>query len=91
MTETIGAYSYGSYSAYWQSISASAVVAQIGNANAAFALGDERLFVVNDGEDSAIFKFTSAGADAIVSAEELELVVVVNDVAALTTADIFVV
>lgn len=74
---------------YWQHITASAVVAQIGNADAAFALGDKRLFVVDDGNDSAIFQFTSAGADAVVSDAELELIAVVNDVSTLSSTDFF--
>jgi Ca2+-binding RTX toxin-like protein len=74
---------------YWQHITASAVVAQIGNADAAFALGDKRLFVVDDGNDSAIFQFTSAGADAVVSDAELELIAVVNYVSTLSSTDFF--
>jgi Ca2+-binding RTX toxin-like protein len=74
---------------YWDSFSASVVVAQIGNADAAFALGDKRLFVVDDGNDSAIFQFTSAGADAVVSDAELELIAVVNDVSTLSSTDFF--
>jgi len=74
---------------YWQNITASAVVAQIGNADAAFAVGDKRLFVVDDGSDSAIFQFTSAGADAVVSDAELELIAVVNDASTLSSTDFF--
>jgi hypothetical protein len=85
MSELISANAYGS----WSPIDAAAIVAHIGNADAAFAVGDQRLFVVDDGNDSAIFHFTSAGADAVVSASELELVAVVNDVSTLSSSDIF--
>jgi hypothetical protein len=84
MSETISA-----NTSYWQNIDASAVVAQIGTADAAFALADKRLFVVDDGNDSAIFQFTSANADAVVSAAELELIAVVNDASTLSSTDFF--
>lgn len=52
-----------------------AVASHIGTANAAFNLGDKRLFAVDDGDSSAVYLFTSAGTDATVSAGELKLVV----------------
>jgi len=77
------------YTSSWQTITASAVVTQIGTADAAFAVADKRLFVVDDGNDSAIFQFTSADTDAVVSAAELELIAVVNDVTTLSSTDFF--
>jgi Ca2+-binding RTX toxin-like protein len=63
------------------------VTAVIGNAAGAFALGAERLFVVDDGTSSAIFQFVSSDTDALVEINELYLVAVVADNAALVATD----
>jgi Ca2+-binding RTX toxin-like protein len=63
------------------------VMSVIGNASAAFTLGAERLFVVDDGTSSAIFQFVSADTDALVEINELYLVSVVANNAALVAAD----
>jgi Ca2+-binding RTX toxin-like protein len=63
------------------------VTAVIGNASAAFTLGAERLFVVDDGTASAIFQFVSSDADALVEINELFLVAVVANNSALVAGD----
>jgi Ca2+-binding RTX toxin-like protein len=83
-TDFTNSYSYGGY---WNPISASEVVDAIGQADAAFAIGDKRLFVVDDGISSALFQFTSAGADATVSEAELKLIGVVDGQASLSSSD----
>ncbi len=75
------------YAGSWNAVNASEVVAAIGSADAAYAKGDERLFVVDDGYSSALFQFVSAGADATVSASELKLIGIVDGQAALATSD----
>ncbi len=57
---------------------AAAILTVIGSANAAFATGAERIFVVDNGNSSAIVQFTSANADALVTTDELALLAVVN-------------
>ena len=63
------------------------VTAVIGNASAAFTLGAERLFVVDDGTASAIFQFVSSDTDALVEVNELFLVAVVANNSALVAGD----
>jgi Ca2+-binding RTX toxin-like protein len=75
--------SYG----YWNPIAGTDVVTAIGTANAAFAIGDKRLFVVDDGISSAMFQFVSGDANAVVSTAELKLIGVVDGQTNLTTAD----
>jgi Ca2+-binding RTX toxin-like protein len=67
------------------SITAEAAAAQIGSATGAYALGADVLFVVNNGIDSALFRFHSSGTDALVSAGELtEIALVHGDLTTLT-------
>lgn len=66
---------------------ATSVATAIGSADASFALGDKRLFVINDGSDSALFQFVSAGADGAVSAAELKLIGVIAHDASLLASD----
>ncbi|WP_198321099.1 Calx-beta domain-containing protein [Azohydromonas aeria] len=54
-------------------ITAAGAAAAIGSATAAYAVGDARLFAVDNGIDSGVFLFRSAGADAQVGAAELTL------------------
>ena len=75
------------YGDSWTPINASEVIAAIGQADAAFAIGDKRLFVVDDGIGSALFQFVSADANATVSAAELKLIGVVDGQASLTSSD----
>jgi len=46
----------------------------IGSATSNYAIGDSRLFVVDNGVDSAMYLFKSADANALVSSTELTLV-----------------
>ncbi|WP_085318111.1 calcium-binding protein [Derxia lacustris] len=72
----------------WHSaISAAEVGAVIGSADSAFAVGDARLFVVDDGRSSALFRFVSTDADAAVEADELTLLGVVTGSASLAVTD----
>lgn len=80
---TDGSYDYTSGSG----IAASQVTAVIGNASSAYAVGDKRLFVVDDGDDSMMFQFTSSGADAVVSVNELKLIGVVANDGSMTASD----
>jgi Ca2+-binding RTX toxin-like protein len=64
-----------------------AAALEIGHAASSFAIGDTRLFVVNDGTSSAMYLFTSNGADATVSANELTLLATLNNAASTTVAD----
>jgi hypothetical protein len=52
--------------------------AKIGSATSAYATGNDRLFVVDNGTQTAIFRFHSSGANAAVSASELTLVALVS-------------
>lgn len=45
-------------------ITAASAAARIGSATNAYAQGDTRLFVVDNGTDSALFRFVSSAADA---------------------------
>jgi Ca2+-binding RTX toxin-like protein len=68
-------------------IDVSSVSAAIGHANSAYAVGDTRLFVVDNGIDSAIYLFKSADANSTVSANELTLVTTLDNTAFTTTTD----
>jgi hypothetical protein len=57
---------------------AAAVLAVIDDAAGNYALGDKRLFVIDDGDASAVFQFVAANADAVVTVDELFLVAVVD-------------
>lgn len=76
-----------SYGGYWNAIQASEVAGAIGGADTAFAVGDKRLFVIDDGISSAVFQFVSAGADTTVSEAELKLVGMVDGQASLSSSD----
>lgn len=80
-------FSYSQYGGINTYVTSASVATAIGSASANFAVGDERLFVLNDGEDSAIFQFVSAGADAVVSGAELKLIGVVSGDASLLASD----
>jgi hypothetical protein len=59
-------------------IDATSAAAQIGSATAAYAVGADRLFAVDNGTQTGVFLFQSAGADALVSAAELTQIALVN-------------
>ena len=52
--------------------------AKIGSATTAYATGDLRLFVVDNGTETRVFRFRSSSANAAVSAAELTLVAIVK-------------
>jgi Ca2+-binding RTX toxin-like protein len=68
-------------------ITAASAAVAIGSATEAYAAGDTRLFAVDNGTDSAAYLFQSAGADALVSAEELAPVVILQGTAQTALAD----
>ncbi|WP_169793726.1 calcium-binding protein [Novosphingobium fuchskuhlense] len=68
-------------------IGASAVTTVIGSADGAFADGQSRIFVIDNGTDSAVFLFQSSDGDANVTADELYLLGVVSGQPALTPGD----
>lgn len=74
-------YSFGN------SIAASEITAVIGNASSAYAVGDKRLFVVDDGNDSMLFQFVSSDANATISESELKLIGVVQHDGNMTGSD----
>ena len=68
-------------------INATSAAAAIGSAASAYAVGDTRLFAVDNGTASDLFLFTSSGADASVSAAELTLVGVATSTPATVLGD----
>ncbi len=52
-------------------ITVTSAAAKIGSATSAYATGDDRLFVVDNGTHTGIYRFRSSGANALVSASEL--------------------
>lgn len=68
-------------------LDAIAAAAQIGSATGAYAIGATRLFAIDNGTSSAVFRFTAADANATVSASELALVATLQGTAATALAD----
>lgn len=60
------------------SITTAKAAAKIGSAATAYAKGNTRLFVVDNGSTTAIYRFLSSAANAAVSASELTLIAVVH-------------
>jgi Ca2+-binding RTX toxin-like protein len=69
------------------SITTSNAAAKIGSATSAYAVGDARLFVVDNGTDTAVFRFVAADADAAVEAAELTLLATLAGTASTTIGD----
>jgi Ca2+-binding RTX toxin-like protein len=69
------------------SLTASSAAAQIGSATSAYTPGQTALFVVDNGQDSAVYYFKSAGTDAVVSSSELTLLATLNGTPATDVAD----
>ena len=59
----------------------------IGSASAAYATGKTALFAVDNGTATALFLFTAANRDAVVSSTELTLLGTLNTTAATALAD----
>ncbi|WP_146054491.1 beta strand repeat-containing protein, partial [Methylovulum psychrotolerans] len=68
-------------------ITTATAATDIGSAASSYALGDTRLFAVDNGVDSALYLFKSAGADAVVSAGELTLLGTLQGTAQTALAD----
>ncbi|WP_164886837.1 beta strand repeat-containing protein [Piscinibacter defluvii] len=68
-------------------ITTSAAAAAIGNAVGNYAFGATALFVVDNGSDTALYRFSSSAADNHVSASELSLVATLSGTASTTLAD----
>ncbi|MDD5272293.1 MAG: calcium-binding protein [Methylovulum sp.] len=68
-------------------ITAAKAATDIGSAASSYAIGDTRLFAVDNGVDSALYLFKSAGADAVVSAGELTLLGTLQGTAQTVLAD----
>lgn len=61
--------------------------AVIGSATSSYYMGQTALFAVDNGQDSALYLFTSSGADGVVHSSELQLLATLSGVAATTTSD----
>ncbi len=70
-------------------ITTASAAAQIGSATSAYAVGANVLFAVDNGTQTGVFLFHSAGADALVSASELTEVALLNGDATTTTDYVF--
>jgi Ca2+-binding RTX toxin-like protein len=72
-------------------LTTNAAAAAIGSADASYAKGDVAFFAIDNGASTAIFKFVSGGADAVVSAAELTQVATLTGVkdASLVDFDLF--
>jgi hypothetical protein len=68
-------------------ITAASAAAAIGSATSAYAVGQKVLFAVDNGTTSAVYLFTAAGADALVSDTELTLLANLSATPSLTTSD----
>jgi hypothetical protein len=66
-------------------ITTTKAAAKIGSATSAYATGNDRLFVVDNGTMTGIYRFHSSSANATVSAAELKLIALVQ-YANLTTS-----
>jgi len=66
---------------------ANTVASSIGNAATAYAAGDQRIFVVDNGTQTAFYKFISSAADATISGSELSLVGTASYIANTQLAD----
>lgn len=68
-------------------ITTASAAANVGAATAAYAAGATRLFALDNGAQTGLFLFTSAGADASVSAAELTLIATATTTPATALAD----
>lgn len=68
-------------------ISTAAASVVIGSATTAYAVGQKALFSVDNGSDTAVFLFTSADANTIVSASELKLLTLLDMVTTTAVSD----
>ena len=69
-------------------INGASAAAAIGSATSAYAVGARALFLVDNGADSALYLFTAANADALISAAELTLLAGLQGTPSTTTGDL---
>lgn len=69
------------------SLTATAAAAAIGSASSAYAVGRTALFAIDNGISSALYLFTAANGNAVVSASELSLLAMLSGTASTATAD----
>ncbi|MBB6340578.1 hypothetical protein HNP49_000728 [Pseudomonas fluvialis] len=60
------------------SITATAASANIGSATSAYAIGDSRIFAVDNGSQTAVYQFKAVDTDAAVESHELKLLGTLN-------------
>jgi len=70
------------------SITTTSAAAKIGSAISAYSLGADVLFMVDNGAASALYLFTAAGADAVVSSIELILLATLSATPAALSTDL---
>jgi Ca2+-binding RTX toxin-like protein len=75
------------FTANASALTTSGAAAVIGSATSAYATGATALFAVDNGSSSALYLFTSASANAIVSASELTLLATLSGTASTVVAD----
>ena len=75
------------FSANLGSLTASAAAAAIGSATSAYAVGKSALFAVDNGVSSALYLFSAADSNAVVSASELSLLATLNGTSSTAAAD----
>jgi hypothetical protein len=68
-------------------ISASAAASRIGSATADYVVGGTALFAVDNGIDTALFRFTSSDGDAVVGESELTLLATLQGTASVAIGD----
>ncbi|HSV72020.1 MAG TPA: calcium-binding protein [Methylibium sp.] len=68
-------------------ITTASAAAAIGSASGAYATGDDRLFVVDNGTQTALFRFTAAQANALVSDTELTLLATLSSAGSTALGD----
>jgi len=82
----VDTFAYGRTS-FFDDIDAAAVDAVVGNASASMAVNTTKLFVLDDGTNSAVFLFQSNNGDSVVTLDELYLLSVVTGQSAMTGSD----
>ncbi len=68
-------------------LDAAGAAARIGSATSAYAVGATRIFAIDDGVSSAIFRFAAADANALVSAGELTMLAMIQGTPATVLSD----
>jgi Ca2+-binding RTX toxin-like protein len=68
-------------------ITASKAAAAIGSASSAYATGRTVLFVVDNGDSSALYRFTSSASNAAVSSAELDLIATFDGTSSVVAGD----